>query len=562
MRETLELARPWSALLRRGPTHYTTPVQISERVSRVGGSALLGLFVAVGSLEAIGNYDYFWHLASGRWIVEHRALPETDPFTLASHDRVWINLEWLFQAFLYPAEQILGHTGLTVMLAILVGIGAAALFLYAERRANPGVAMLIVAVAWLGASHRIDVRPETAAIPFVVIFLIITLRKPSWRVTVASSIFTVVWFAVHPSALLAPVIAGLVLVGALADRREGRDEVLMRLGQTAASGCALLINPWGLKGVLAPVELAGLLQREGLVNLEWLPSSPRVFPGLYVIVGVSLIVVMLRKRGESRWARLVVLLFFGALAIRYVRNHAFFYPVLPVLVAPSIGTLRPKWNLLLGGLTAVVVAFGFITQDPGLGIDLRRFPVRTVERLKASGLRGNVYTPDQFGGYLVWALYPERRTLVDGRNELYVEFFRRFERARTNSREWREMFADFDLTIAVEEYRSRDVEVIDALSGERRTAPASTVYYPRDEWALIGFDDASMLFARRDAHPPGLLRRLELGAIVPDALSPEDVSIGGSAAALEDLRIMESSVGSTPRLQKLRELIAEKTVAD
>ena len=516
---------------------------------------MLGLFVSIGSLEPIENYDYFWHLASGRWIVEHRALPSTDPFTLASHEHPWINLEWLFQSILYPSWELFGHRGLTILLALLVGVGTAFLFLYALRRTNEGAALVLSVIAWLGASHRLDLRAETAAIPFLVAFLAILMRRPSARSILFVFLVTVVWFSVHPSALLAPVMAGLALLGSLPAREETRRETLYRVGQTTMAGLALLINPWGLSGVLAPVRLAGMLEREGLVNLEWLPSSPRLFPELYVVLVIALVLAL--RPSRLRWARMLLLLLFGALAVRYVRNHAFFYPALPILLAPSIPLLAPRWNRVLVILAAALVAVGFLRQDPGTGVDPDLFPVHTVEQLRGSALEGNVYTPDQLGGYLVWALYPERRTLVDGRNELYVEFFRRFAEARLDSRKWRDLFTDYDLTIAIEEYRSTDVEVIDGLTGEQTTVPASTVYYPREEWALIGFDEVSMLFARRDAHPPEIIARLELRSIVPDGRTPSTVARAGRERAWEELRVVEEAIGSFPRLERLRRLLME-----
>ena len=41
-----------------------------------------------------------------------------------------------------------------------------------------------------------------------------------------------------------------------------------------------------------------------------------------------------------------------------------------------------------------------------------------IDQLLASGLRGNIYNPDQFGGYLIWRAYPERRVLTDERGRI------------------------------------------------------------------------------------------------------------------------------------------------
>jgi hypothetical protein len=47
--------------------------------------------------------------------------------------------------------------------------------------------------------------------------------------------------------------------------------------------------------------------------------------------------------------------------------------------------------------------------------------------------------------------------------------------------------------------------------------PASLAYWPRDEWALIAFDDAAMVFARRAAFAAGAMEKWEMRGVVPDA---------------------------------------------
>ncbi|HEX7808455.1 MAG TPA: hypothetical protein VF608_07020, partial [Thermoanaerobaculia bacterium] len=53
---------------------------------------LLGSIVllAAAAIGPIRNYDLFWHLATGRWIAEHHALPSIDPFAVASDRIAWI----------------------------------------------------------------------------------------------------------------------------------------------------------------------------------------------------------------------------------------------------------------------------------------------------------------------------------------------------------------------------------------------------------------------------------------------------------------------------------------
>ena len=82
------------------------------------------LFVAraLAATGAIRSYDLFWQLATGRWIVEHRALPLTDPFALASEQREWIDGEWLYEVVLYGAHGLVGLQGLSILRGLLAAL--------------------------------------------------------------------------------------------------------------------------------------------------------------------------------------------------------------------------------------------------------------------------------------------------------------------------------------------------------------------------------------------------------------------------------------------------------
>src|SRR5687767_13445668 len=91
----------------------------SERLRRMLLVALPILFT-LAIVAPIRSYDFFWHLATGRWIVEHRALPATDPFAVASARVDWINGEWLFEIAQYLLYSIGGITALAWARALLV----------------------------------------------------------------------------------------------------------------------------------------------------------------------------------------------------------------------------------------------------------------------------------------------------------------------------------------------------------------------------------------------------------------------------------------------------------
>jgi hypothetical protein len=441
----------------------------------------LFLALALASIGPVRNYDFFWHLATGRWIVEHRALPLTDPFTTASDRTPWINGEWLFEVVLYGFERAAGVTGLTWIRALFIAALFAAIFVFAERD------LLLTALAWAGAMATLDLRPSSVAAFFVAIAIALA-RSNKWLLY---TLLIVVWINVHPSAIIAPAIAFLLT---------------RKWPITIASAAALLVNPFGVYGVIAPLKLTLFASGGEFVNAEWLPSSPIVFPLLYVTVMVAAAVFAYKHEDIGK---MLLAALFAYLAIRHVRNQPLWFAAFPLLV--PLPKIRPAIAYAASTILALFVVF---TTDHHLGFSDRRFSFRAVARLQATGFQGHVYNPDQFGGFLIWSFYPERRALTDGRNELYHAFIPEYAAARGNQRAWLALLRKYRIDLAVDEYRAP----LDVISGRQRSKlPASLAYWPRSDWAIIAYDRAAMVFARRAAFPAGEIAKWEIRGVVPDA---------------------------------------------
>jgi hypothetical protein len=447
---------------------------------------LLATTIAIGvaAIGPIRNYDLFWHLATGRWIAQHRALPLHDPFAIASERIAWINGEWLFQLLAYA----LVTTGGLALLSMAKGILAAATF--APRNAEPATIALHV-FAFAGASRTFDFRPSSVA----ALFVVLAIQARSW---IAHGVIAALWINVHPSALLAPVIALLVT---------------RRIAPVAASAIALLLNPHGFHAITAPVELLLFVQSGSFVNAEWLPSSATQFPLLYIAVAIALLIFGTSEKRD--WTRIALLAIFAVLALRGVRHQPLFFAAFPLLVAPALKLerLRPA---MAHAVSAAMLVLVFFTTEHRLGVSPQRFPIEAVARLQSTGLRGNIYNPDQFGGFLIWSFPRERRVLTDGRNELYRSFIPEYAAARSDQRQWAALLRKYRIDLAVDEYRP-PLQVVNGATREQMSLPASLAYWPRNRWALIGYDDAAMVFARRDAYPREVLEKWEIRGVVPDA---------------------------------------------
>lgn len=479
------------------------------RSARLQLAAVGLLFVALtlAALAPVRSYDSFWHLATGRWIADHGSLPEQDPFAVASDRTSWHNGQWLFQVALYAVHRAGGITLVAWARAVFVAALFVIAFVAASRGRDWGIALTATAIGFTGAVHFLDVRPSTVAAFCVVVAIAILdaihRSAPASRERMiwigAYALLTIFWINVHPSALLAPLFAVASLCG---------------IALPVVAAAALLVNPHGVNGVIAPLQLMSFVNSGEFVNSEWLPSTPVTFPLLYVAIAMAFIMYAFEPERRSHLWRVLILAALAYLALRHVRNQPLFFAALPLLVAPFTRPRIPHAAHAIVAAVAIIVVAA--TTDHVPRIDSSRFPVKAVARLRASGLTGNIYNPDQFGGFLIWSFYPQRRALTDGRNELYHAYIPEYAAARGDSRKWNALLKKYRIDLAVDEYRA-PLSVIDARTRREVLMPASLAYFPRERWALIAWDEAAMVFARRAAFDAATLARWEITGVTPDA---------------------------------------------
>ncbi|HLF56147.1 MAG TPA: hypothetical protein VI942_04800, partial [Thermoanaerobaculia bacterium] len=239
-------------------------------MSRRAVAAAIAIAGFVAGLFPIFDGDIFWHLAAGRWIVEHGAVPRLDPFRFGAERLPWVDHEWLFQVVAFGLERAVGLDGLIVVrAAALAGFALLIFFVCRRARIGDGLAGLVALGALLGVRPRFLDRPEIVTL-FAVVLLLLLLeeeeeekrihrgKRPSSDVVFAGSQrslpallvpfgLVVVWVNFHGEAMLAPVLAGLFLLGAAVEERaaglgDGRNRWREIVAVPALLAAALLVN--------------------------------------------------------------------------------------------------------------------------------------------------------------------------------------------------------------------------------------------------------------------------------------------------------------------------------
>jgi len=500
-----------------------------ERSRAAPGAFAVRLALAAAAFVAgcfpILESDLFWHLASGRWMVEQGAIPRRDPFRFTPPELPWIDHEWLFQLAAWGIERLAGLDGLIVARATALALFALLLFALARRAGlGPALAGLVALGGLLGARPRFLFRPEIVTL-FALLLLLAGLgrwieqRRPA--ILGGLALLVVVWVNFHGQALLAPAVAGLFLLGARgAGARLALREILVP--PLLFAGC-LLANPYGWRLIEVPLGILGALADLPAANPEWLSSFAAPQPYLYGGFAVVATLAWAARRSSGRWPAPewgLPALGLALLALAGVRHQALFFAVATPFAAHALAALsaatggpRPRERRLVAATLLLTLAAGAWAAFPpasgplrprhgglafGFGIARDRFPVRLAEALAERPGVGPLYNDFVHGGYLIWRLHPPRRVFLDGRMELHPALLHEIAAARASNTGWDALLARYGAVGALVGYDPRLRPLVEAdAAGALRVVDqrtAASLLFPAERYDLVAWDDAGMLF--------------------------------------------------------------------
>src|SRR4029077_20902241 len=76
---------------------------IDLRHLAVIGATVAAMVTFMFTQAVFNDGDTYWHLASGRWIIEHGRVPLTDPFSYTKGGSPWQAHEWLADVLMWGA---------------------------------------------------------------------------------------------------------------------------------------------------------------------------------------------------------------------------------------------------------------------------------------------------------------------------------------------------------------------------------------------------------------------------------------------------------------------------
>ncbi|MFQ6099685.1 MAG: hypothetical protein ACE5OS_00410 [Anaerolineae bacterium] len=436
------------------------------------------LFVALFAMavRAPADTDTWWHLQAGRVTLESGHILQTDLFSHTRYGSSWVNHSWLSQVILYWLFDHFSYAGLGLCMGAVVT--AAFALVYLQMEGDPFMRAFILILAAATSAVIWVARPQLLSFLLTaVVAYILYLFK--WRrvnrLWLLPPLF-VLWVNLHAGyalgfMTLAAFVAGEVLNHLLAlatpslppfggDR--GREGPLtgsghcpvvswrgigMVVGIAFLSALLLVLNPNTTRMWTYYLETVRIGVLRDFIQ-EW--RSPD-FHALYTQPFLWLLLACLAAVGLSGrridGTDLALVGGFAYAALLAGRNFGPFALVAAPVLSRHVAAIVARWNravrdqgwlrasrrrpltpalgVLNWGVLALVVALAVVKVyqplRPPFNEALQResLPVGAAGWIQTHRPEGKIFNHYNWGGYLIWRLWPEYRVFVDGRTDLY-----------------------------------------------------------------------------------------------------------------------------------------------
>ena len=236
-----------------------------------------------------------------------------------------------------------------------------------------------------------------------------------------------VWANCHGGFFLGWIVVAAYAAEAWLRRRDRRVPLI-----AAVCILASALNPNGFRAI--PVMMA---YRQSFLQsklLEWAPPSLWPLQWFTVLLAAAAIVLVWQRK-RVRLSDWLLFAAFSAAALTATRNIILIGFLAPILIA-SYGTWKrpaPSFaRLAVPAVLAAGLAFGIVRGD---FFQLRaaewRYPKGAADFLLAHHVTQPMFNTYEYGGYLIWRLWPQERVFIDGR-ALSESVFRDYARILYN----------------------------------------------------------------------------------------------------------------------------------
>jgi hypothetical protein len=467
------------------------------------------------------DYDFWWHLSTGKYIVENRSLPEKDPFSFTTHESpsnrktLLLRGYWLAQVIFYKIFDTGGAQGIILLRSLLLVLFLFLIFLTVRKqKVSELTALAITSVCFLTTKNYAGERP--VLFTFIAFSLVVYLLE-DFRINRSKKALSLIPFVVmvlsnmHPGYIICIMLAALYLTGEVANslfRKEQAKRLLRGFSAILViTGIFSLLNPNG------GFVLTRIFSMHGEVIhdiSEYIPTLvlyhdkiTRIDYAYILFLIVSLL--SLRYLKKMDFIHMVLITVFTAMSFFAVRYVIFYMCISSYIIARIIAhigeeklftTLREILKARQGFVYLVVLICGaflvFQAVPPLTRLEFKAetahyVPEGAADFLSDHTIKGNMFNEYGFGGYLIWRLYPDKKVFIDTRKmepDVFDKYRTTVNLRETSHHSWRDIMKKYNITHIV----------ITPLMYQGDIFPLVEHLIDSEEWVLVYVDHLSLIF--------------------------------------------------------------------
>lgn len=385
---------------------------------------LIGFIFILFARSKIFISDTAWHIKVGEWIVDNKAFPKYDSFSLLSTylDLNFTAHEWLFGVIIFFVDKIFSLNGLMVITALTVFFSYA----YSIFKSGAKLPALLVSALFIffQFSGSIVCRPAVFSAILVVglgyLYCYENNKIKKYLITLLSLLFLANFQGGYAFIVMIQFI-WIFVCKSIINKKVDKDNIIL----LCASFIITLINPYGV-GIYKYILVSGNSIK--MYNTDFLPFSfSNILQlGVVLVIVVLSIVGYIRKK-ENRVLDLLIMFMYLAMVLYYRRTLDLFNYAFIIYMSKYLSWLFEKQlvkniSYVLCNIFSICLILFVVNHEklPNKSTEdyIREDIIGTKICSELQGKR--FYNTMESGGYLI---YLEQKPFIDTRNDVYTEEF-------------------------------------------------------------------------------------------------------------------------------------------
>ena len=523
------------------------------------------------TFKITGDDDVFWHLSTGKYILETHHVPSTDIFGYVTQGQEWMPFEWGWDVITYSIYSFSGYTGLSIFRTIMFLL-IFYLYFLVLRKFKINYTLIFISLFFLafGIIDRLSPRPHIMSyLAFVLLILIIVqyryINRSNYKILFFIPLIFLIWANMHMG-----IIAGMFLLSIYVfseviiylkpisfSTKEipalTKPELVRLLLIFLASILVMFVNPNFYQTYFYAYNHTKMKMLE-TIN-EWIsPFSSKYNDSFVSIIYKTMLFlgVLILFYARKRKDLFIVLLYIGfalysVRAMRFTVDYVLIIFVFLVLsIDYVIGLLKNekiKTLISKNPVPKIVLSMFFILltvsvnsndlymkyllyyRVTGMGINSDFIPTQMFDFMKENkipDIGGRIFNHFGTGGFFIWN-FPGKQNFIDSRN-LNDDIFNKYNQIIAKQPGFEQKLEEYGIDYAI--YLAPDL-----VHGERVKMGPNGIMFPKSaaeiemtilsyfskskDWKLLFWDDKSFLFVKNIPKFYDLINRYEYKYVTP-----------------------------------------------